>query len=189
MKKTIVAATLTAVLAGTSLAGIAYAQQQRGERRAERLSDDDRAAFVDARLAGLKAGLKLTAEQDKLWPPVEAALREAAQMRAQRAAQFRQEREANQSDVDPIKRMRAAADMMAGRSATIRKLADAAEPLYKTLDEGQKRRLTVLMRGGGSMMRERMAWRHGGQGMGGQGMGGQGMGGPGRGMDDNRSPQ
>ena len=33
--------------------------------------------MLDAHLAGLKAGLKLTAEQEKNWPAFETAIREA----------------------------------------------------------------------------------------------------------------
>ncbi|WP_457091565.1 hypothetical protein [Microvirga sp. P5_D2] len=40
-----------------------------------RLSPEDLSAFVDAHIAALRAGLKLTAEQEKLWPPVEDAMR------------------------------------------------------------------------------------------------------------------
>ena len=35
---------------------------------------------------------------------------------------------------------------MGATSAALKKIADAADPLYKTLDEGQKRRLAVLTR-------------------------------------------
>ena len=41
----------------------------------------DHEALLDAKLAGLKAGLKLTPDQEKLWPPFEAAVRDAAKMR------------------------------------------------------------------------------------------------------------
>ncbi len=41
----------------------------------------DHEALLDARLAGLKADLKLTPNQDKLWAPFEAAVRDAAKMR------------------------------------------------------------------------------------------------------------
>src|SRR5208337_2745892 len=41
----------------------------------------DREAVLDARLAGLKAGLKLTADQEKLWAPFETAVRDAAKVR------------------------------------------------------------------------------------------------------------
>ena len=42
---------------------------------------DDRAAMLDARLGGLKAGLRLTPDQEKLWGPFEAAVRDFAQTR------------------------------------------------------------------------------------------------------------
>ena len=49
------------------------------------MSPEDRAAFADARIAAVKAGLKLTPDQEKLWPPVEAAVRDFAKMRIDRA--------------------------------------------------------------------------------------------------------
>ena len=52
--------------------------------RGLRLSTEDVAAFTDARIAGLKAGLKLTAEQEKNWPAVETAIRDLAKQRADR---------------------------------------------------------------------------------------------------------
>jgi hypothetical protein len=42
--------------------------------------------------------------------------------------------------------MRDRAERMSDRAESLEKLADAAEPLYKSLDDGQKRRLMVLMR-------------------------------------------
>ena len=58
---------------------------------------------------------------------------------------------------DPVARLRERADNMATSAAALKKIADAADPLYKTLDDGQKRRLAVLTHmerrfGGG--------WRH-----------------------------
>ena len=58
---------------------------------------------------------------------------------------------------DPVARLRERADNMATSAAAMKKIADAADPLYKTLDDGQKRRLAVLTHmegrfGGG--------WRH-----------------------------
>ena len=38
----------------------------------------DHEALLDAKLAGLKAGLKLTPDQEKLWGPFEAAVRAVA---------------------------------------------------------------------------------------------------------------
>ena len=53
--------------------------------------------------------------------------------------------EARQSR-DPIVRLRTAADIMGDRAAGLKRLADASEPLYRGLDDGQKRRLNILTR-------------------------------------------
>ena len=50
-----------------------------------RMNPEDRAAFADARIAAVHAGLKLTPDQEKLWPPVETAVRDFAKMRIDRA--------------------------------------------------------------------------------------------------------
>ena len=49
-----------------------------------RLSPEDRAALLDARIAAVHAGLKLTPDQEKLWPPVEGAVRDFAKLRSDR---------------------------------------------------------------------------------------------------------
>lgn len=141
------------------LSSVAFAQQQttpstdgmRSERgngdrgRGGRLSPEDRAAFSDARIAALHAGLKLNADQDKNWPPVEAALRDLAKERAQAITQRQERREARERP-DPIQRLRNASDAMSARAAGLKRLADASEPLYRSLDDGQKRRLEILSR-------------------------------------------
>jgi LTXXQ motif family protein len=114
-----------------------------------RLTPEDRAAFVDARIAAVHAGLKLNPDQEKLWPPVEAAVRDFAKLRIDRA-NARMNALRNRDDEqqpDPIARLRERADNLASTSAALKKIADAADPLYKTLDEGQKRRLALLTRG------------------------------------------
>ena len=120
------------------------------------LSPEDRAAFTDARLAALRTGLKLTPDQEKLWPPVEAAIRDLARQRdAQRAAR----RERGRMVDDAPGALRGMADAASARGEALRKLADATTPLFATLDEGQKRRAMVLarpLRPGG----EGRGWRH-----------------------------
>ena len=113
-----------------------------------RMSPEDRAAFVDARIAAVHAGLKLTPDQEKLWPPVETAVRDFAKLRIDRAnarMNAPARRHAPKPD-DPVTRLRERADNMATSAAAMKKIADAADPLYKTLDDGQKRRLAVLTR-------------------------------------------
>ena len=114
-----------------------------------RMAPEDRAAMVDARIAAVHAGLKLNADQEKLWPPVETAVREFAKLRIDRAnARMNppQGDSSQQKPDDPVSRLRERADNMATSAAAMKKIADAADPLYKTLDDSQKRRLAVLTR-------------------------------------------
>ena len=124
-----------------------------------RMSPEDRAAFTDARIAAVHAGLKLNADQEKLWPPVETAVRDFAKLRIDRAnarMNAKPDDDAQKQD-DPVARLRERADTMATSAVAMKKIADAADPLYKTLDDGQKRRLAILThmgRFGGE------GWRH-----------------------------
>ena len=82
MKKTIAAGTIALMLAGAGVgAALAQSTPSRDGMRGQ-FSAEDTAAFTDARIAGLKAGLKLTAEQEKNWPAVETALRDLDKQRA-----------------------------------------------------------------------------------------------------------
>jgi hypothetical protein len=122
-----------------------------------RMNPEDRAALLDARIAAVHAGLKLNADQEKLWPPVEAAVRDFAKLRIDRAnaRMNAQKDDAQQKPDDPVARLRERADNMATSAVALKKIADAADPLYKTLDDGQKRRLAVL-----THMEGREHWRH-----------------------------
>jgi hypothetical protein len=168
MWKPILAATTALTIAGAGLAVAQQtpapqppAQQAQPDAQRARPTPEDLAALTDARIAALRAGLKLTAEQEKNWPAVEAAIRDLAKERADRLAERRQAREARRADdrqrrPDAIERLRRGADAMTTRAAAIKRLADAAEPLYNSLDDGQKRRFALLIRMGG---RERaMHW-------------------------------
>jgi hypothetical protein len=164
---------LKAVLAGTAAVAIVgstlvYAQQRpRGPEGGQRwqISQEDAAAFADARIAALKAGLRLTPEQEKSWPAFETALRDMAKARRDHmSAQPTEQRQGEQRFADPVERLRRQAEALSGAGARLKSLADAQEPLYKSLDDGQKRRFQVLSR----MLRPhhpRMAMRgHRGQG-------------------------
>src|SRR3954454_14455757 len=124
------------------------------------INPEDRAAFTDARIAAVHAGLKLTPDQEKLWPPVEAAGRDLAKLRIERAnARMNAEGDSDQQKPDdPVARLRERAETMTVTAAAMKKLADAADPLYKTLDDGQKRRLAILTHMG-HRFGER-GWRH-----------------------------
>jgi hypothetical protein len=158
MKKFAIAGIAALAIAGSTAV---YAQHHSWSHGHMRMSPEDRAAFTDARIAAVKAGLKLTPDQEKLWPPVEAAVRDFAKLRIDRAnARMNAERDSQDSQKpdDPVARLRDRADTMAASAAAMKRIADAADPLYKALDEGQKRRLALLTRmgsrfGGGG-------WRH-----------------------------
>jgi LTXXQ motif family protein len=148
MRKFTIAAIAVLSIAGS---GAVYAQYHRPwmseHMRHMRMNPEDRAAFVDARIAAVHAGLKLNADQEKLWPPVESAVREFAKLRIDRAnARMNAAPGAADKPEDPVARLRQQAEDMGASSAALKKIADAADPLYKTLDEGQKRRLAVLTR-------------------------------------------
>ena len=148
MSRRMRAAILISGALGLGLAGAAFAHDHgpggfRGHGRWSALTPEDRAAFTDARIAALHAGLKLTPDQEKLWPPVEAAIRDMAKLRQQRRAAMRDR--PKMSDDAPAA-LRAMADAASARGEALRKLADAAQPLYASLDEGQKRRAMILAR-------------------------------------------
>ena len=178
MWKTVLAGTTALAIAGTSLV---YAQQGPGEpdrMPGWRPSAADISAFGDARIAALHAGLKLTAEQEKNWPAVESALRDLAKQRSERFTAHA----STERPTDPIARLALRADAMTQRGAALKKLAEAAGPLYKSLDEGQKHRFTMLAQLGGREFggghhghRSHHGW-HRGPGESGRGsMGGEGM--------------
>ena len=158
MRKVLLAGIAALAIAGST---VVYAQHHPWFHEHMRLSPEDRAAFVDARIAAVHAGLKLTPDQEKLWPPVETAVRDFAKLRLDRA-NARMKAENDQQDQqkpdDPVARLRERADKMAASAAAMKKIADAADPLYKTLDDGQKRRLTLLTHRGGRFGGE--GWRH-----------------------------
>ncbi len=158
MKKFAIAGIAALAIAGSTAV---YAQHRPWSHEHMRMSPEDRAAFTDARIAAVKAGLKLTPDQEKLWPPVEAAVRDFAKLRIDRAnARMNAERDSQdqQKPNDPLARLRDRADTMAATAAAMKKVADAADPLYKTLDDGQKRRLAILTHMGGRFGGG--GWRH-----------------------------
>jgi hypothetical protein len=159
MKKVLLAGAAALAIAGSTAV---YAQHGwfREHMQHMRMSPEDRAAMVDARIAAVHAGLKLTPDQEKLWPPVEAAVRDFAKLRIDRAnARMKAENDQDQQKpADPVTRLREHADNMTASAAAMKKIADAADPLYKALDDGQKRRLALLTHRAGRFGAE--GWRH-----------------------------
>jgi hypothetical protein len=190
-KVLIVAATAVVLVGGSALAYKAYARYDGWGhgRHHSRMNADDMGAFADARIAALKAGLRLSAEQEKLWPQVESTLKNLSakhiahrdERRAQRGE--RADRDERSERPSPIERLRKGADRMSEIGADLKQLADATEPLYQSLDESQKRRFDALAHAGMRRMGglnqggERRGWRRHGEFDGGHHMdeGGRGM--------------
>src|ERR1700716_3081993 len=101
MRKFAIAGIAALAIAGSTAV---YAQYQHrpwlhGHMRG---NPEDRAAFTDARIAAVHAGLKLNPDQEKLWPPVEAAVRDFAKLRIDRAnARMNAERNDSQEQQKP----------------------------------------------------------------------------------------
>lgn len=133
-----------------------------------RFSEEDRTAFFNARLASIRAGLMLTPDQDKMWPPVEAAVRDLIKLRGEQRAQFQAQRQAlSQSSgqsqgqpqdpaqaqqSNPLERLRLRGEAQMKHGEAVKKFAEAALPLYSSLNDDQKRRLRFLGRGLGQGM-------------------------------------
>ena len=165
MRRMIILAVTAAALAGSGLAGSTYAQSpiagpDAGSKKATTARDTARekhqgptvnqlTAYGDARIARLKANLRLTADQESAWGAVEDSLRDISKRRAERVVANWEEREKRDPQANPLtatELMRRQADVMTQQAADLKSIADASEPLNEKLDERQKRRLIGQIR-------------------------------------------
>jgi len=113
---------------------------------------EDADSLTDVRINVVKSALQLTPDQEKFWPPIEDAIRNRAKNRQARianaAARVNELRDRSPvellRDRDPINFMHRRADALAQRSADLKKLADAWQPLYATLSQDQRRRMAFV---------------------------------------------
>jgi zinc resistance-associated protein len=140
MWKPLTAGTIVLVIVGSTFV---YAQQRPGSPfQYGRPSAEDAAVFADARIAALKAVLKLTPAQERHWPAVEGAMRELFRSRYERKSALRERPRPD----DFLDRLRRRTDLMASTAAGLKKFVDAAEPLSQSLDETQRERVRSLIR-------------------------------------------
>ena len=144
-----------AIMSAVALAGVSGMALQSGAQqrppedrpghagRMPPMSADDHAAFLDARLAALRVGLRLTADQEKLWPAMEAAARE----RAKSMMDLHQKEQNAGPPANPVDGLRRHGEADMARGAMAVKLAEAAQPLWASLSDEQKRRMPMLARG------------------------------------------
>jgi len=150
MRNTISAGiTALVVITGPSLA---YAQNPLAEAAPQRITAADLNALTDARVAIVKGTLQLTPDQEKYWPAIEEAIRARAKSRMSRLEPITTGAagQADHSAIEalrernPVEFLNRRADALAQRSADLKKLAAAWQPLYQTLMPDQKRRLGLL---------------------------------------------
>lgn len=101
----------------------------------------------DGRLAGAKAMLRLTPEQEKLWGPVESQIRASFEEHAKRRAEFeakRAERQAKgeqrgeRGKIGLPERLDKATERMGQRAERLKAFSAAVKPLYASLSDEQK---------------------------------------------------
>ncbi len=115
-------------------------------------SDNQIANDVDARIARLKADLQLTSDQEKTWSGLQTALHdygvgEFKTVVAGRSSRIDREGQSQRNDhPNDIAMMRDEAAELSSKAASLKKLADAAEPLYGSLDDRQKHKLVQFMK-------------------------------------------
>jgi hypothetical protein len=94
-------------------------------------------ANSDAYVERIKKELSLTPEQEKNWGPFASAMHYLGHNGAERL-NLRIARAQRDPPDDIIEQMRNEAQFLVDRAADQRNIADAAEPLYESLDDKQK---------------------------------------------------
>ena len=145
MRKRAIYLMSAAVLMATALTGPATARDRsdRVELTANQMADRS-----DVRIAKMKVDLNLTADQDKNWAGFAGAMQDMNKKQADRRIAKRDARAQQQSSVDLIDELRRSADSQIEYANERKKLADAAQPLYASLNEQQKNRFADMLFGG-----------------------------------------
>jgi hypothetical protein len=100
--------------------------------------------MTEVRIDVVRNALQLSPDQAKYWPAIEEAIRARAEMRRQRLENVAERMDDAQPDGDFVKLMQNHATALTERGTALRRLADAWQPLYPTLNDSQKRRMRVL---------------------------------------------
>jgi zinc resistance-associated protein len=141
MKRTLLGTFAVAAIAA-ALSGFAIpaaAQSDQPPTHAELVQRWAEAA-LDTQLKSMKTSLRLSADQEKLWGPFESTVKDGAKARVL-ALQKEQG-----DNLSPMDRLNATAERVGQSAASLKKMVDAAEPLYATLDDAQKHKFITLGR-------------------------------------------
>ncbi len=139
LRGTLAGTAAAAALSASGFAITAAAQSDQQPTHAELVQRWAEAA-LDAQLKDMKTSLRLNADQEKLWGPFESAVRDGAKARV---VALQKEQGGNLS---PMDRLNATADRVAQGTANLKKLAEAAKPLYASLNDAQKHKFITLGR-------------------------------------------
>jgi len=138
--------TIAVVSAFALPAAAATAAETNGQQGMERMQHwaADREMILDAKLAGMKVELKLKPDQEKLWGPFQSAVQDSAK---DRIADMQKMMEMRQNGhMSPVELLDTWSDDLSKAAADMKKVADAAKPLYDSLDDTQKRDFAMLGR-------------------------------------------
>jgi hypothetical protein len=105
----------------------------------------------EARIAQLKANLRINQDQEREWSRFEAALKDISKKRAERRLALIDEWEKREADKEkkPLthaEALRKHADALAARADEIRAIADAAEPFSEKLNAQQRQQVDQIIR-------------------------------------------
>jgi hypothetical protein len=142
-------AALAAIALLMTTSSLAYAAETSSTVGMRQPSAADLNSLTDMRVGVVKAALQLTPDQEKLWPPVEEAIRARAKNRWARLDRLAELRDSAQtgaalSERNPLEIMQRRADLLIQRGTDLKKVTDAWQPLYKTLSQDQKRRMAFV---------------------------------------------
>ena len=108
------------------------------------LSQTEFKILADTRVAAVKIALQLTPEQQKSWPAIEDAIRARAEARYRWLTGLEERVAQQREQFDLVRFYQERAAVLTERSASLKKLAEAWQPLYPTLTPDQKMRLGIL---------------------------------------------
>lgn len=131
---------LPALLVAAAIGSASLACAQQPGEPASTYNAADARAVLNARLAALKAVIELTPEQEKLWPPLEAAIRDISKNAAQRRQDHEQVAPKDFLDILEV----VAADEEA-RAKDLKRFVAAAKPLLASLTPEQKLRIPAFL--------------------------------------------
>ena len=136
---TLAAVAAAAALSAFGFATTAAAQDDKQPTHAELVQRWAEAA-IEAQLKGMKTGLRLSADQEKLWGSFESAVKDGQNTRL---LDLQKEQTNNLS---PMDRLTAKADRLTRSRANLQKIVEAANPLYASLGDEQKHKFITLGR-------------------------------------------